>query len=236
MKEKLIVALDVSSLDEENRLLDELDGLVETFKIGSRLFTAQGPPAVHQVKKRGRKVFLDLKYHDIPSTVAMACEAASDLGVDLLTLHTLGGFGMMEAAVTTLFQKERRPKLLGVTLLTSLDEAFLQDVMGPSSRSLREEVLHLAYFAKSAGLDGVVSSPEEIEAIRRECGKEFIILTPGIRPSDAYDIQEDQIRTTTPKEAVKRGADFIVVGRPIIQSTSPREAAKKILEEMEGVI
>jgi orotidine-5'-phosphate decarboxylase len=236
MEEKLIVALDVSSLEEAKRLLDELKGLVKIFKVGSRLFTAYGPPAVKLVQDMGGKVFLDLKFHDIPSTVAMACEAAADLEVDFLTLHTLGGFGMMETAITTLYQREKRPKLLGVTILTSLNEAFLQDVMGTSRRSLEEEVLHLAHFAKSAGLDGVISSPEEVTTIRKELGKDFLIVTPGIRPSDSYTGQEDQVRTTTPREALEKGVDHLVIGRPIIQSKNPRDAALSVLKEMDEVV
>jgi orotidine-5'-phosphate decarboxylase len=235
MEEKLIVALDVSSLEEAKRLLDDLKDLVKIFKVGSRLFTAHGPPAVKIVQDVGGKVFLDLKFHDIPSTVAMACEAAANLEVDFLSLHTLGGFVMMETVITTLYQREKRPKLLGVTLLTSLNEAFFQDVMGTSKRSVQEEVLHLAQFAKSAGLDGVISSPEEVADIREKCGKDFLIVTPGIRLSDSYTEQEDQVRTTTPREALEKGADHLVIGRPIIQSKNPREVAMSVLKEMEEV-
>lgn len=235
MQDKLIVALDVGTLQEVKLLLKDLKGLVHIYKIGSQLFTAQGPPAVQLVKEEGEQVFLDLKFHDIPSTVARACEAAADLEVDFLTLHSLGGFEMMESAVSNLYQKERRPKLLGVTLLTSLDEAFLQEVMGTSERSLAEEVLHLARFAKSAGLDGAIASPGEIEIIRRECGQEFLILTPGIRAVAPLPIREDQVRVKTPREAIQKGADYIILGRPITQAKRPREAAEKVLKEMEGV-
>jgi len=179
-------------------------------------------------------VMLDLKFHDIPNTVARACEGAVELGIDFLTLHASGGFSMLEEAVkTTLLsaqtKKLNRPKLLGVTVLTSIDEAYFKDLFGEIKRSVTEQVIFLAQLARSAGLDGVVASPREVEIIRKECGKDLLIVTPGIRPKPS---QDDQARTMTPGQAIRAGADYIVVGRPIIKAEDPVTAAKEIIEEM----
>jgi len=234
--EKLIVALDFHTLDEAGELIDKLEGNVGTFKVGSRLFTSTGPEAVKLVKDKGAKVFLDLKYHDIPKTVAEACEAAAEIGAEMLTLHTFGGFDMMESAVKLMWSREKanRPLLLGVTVLTSLNEAALQDIVGTSERKIQEEVLLLARLAQSAGLDGVVASPHEIEDIKRQCGTEFVVVTPGVRPKG--EDKGDQARVRTPGEAVAAGADYIVVGRPIIWAKDPKAAAVAILEEMEEAL
>jgi orotidine-5'-phosphate decarboxylase len=236
-KDRLIVALDVATLAEEEKALRELGGTVSFFKVGSQLFTAAGPRAVEAIKKTGAKVFLDLKYHDIPNTVERTAQAACDLGVDLFNVHALGGFEMMECAAKAVWnwseEKGRPgPKILGVTVLTSLSEASLKDVMGETNRTLEEEVLMLARMASSAGLDGVVASPEEIVPIKEACGKEFIVLTPGVRPKGSE--MGDQKRVLTPGEAIRRGADYLVVGRPILSAPNPGEAAGAILKEMEG--
>jgi len=235
-KDRLIVALDVATLAEEEKALRELGGTVSFFKVGSQLFTAAGPRAVEAIKKTGAKVFLDLKYHDIPNTVERTAQAACDLGVDLFNVHALGGFEMMECAAKAVWnwtQEHGRPgpKVLGVTVLTSLSEASLKDVMGETNRTLEEEVLMLARMASSAGLDGVVASPEEIVPIKEACGKEFIVLTPGVRPQGSE--MGDQKRVLTPGEAIRRGADYLVVGRPILSALNPREVAGAILKEME---
>ncbi len=235
-KDRLIAALDVATLAEEEKALRELAGTVSFFKVGSQLFTAAGPRAVEVIKKTGAKVFLDLKYHDIPNTVERTAQAACDLGVDLFNVHALGGFEMMECAGKAVWnwseEKGRPgPKILGVTVLTSLSEASLKDVMGQTNRTLEEEVLMLARMALSAGLDGVVASPEEIVPIKEACGKEFIVLTPGVRPQGSA--MGDQKRVLTPGEAIRRGADYLVVGRPILMAPNPRTAAEAILKEME---
>lgn len=236
VSEKLIVALDLSTLDEAAELIDKLGSKVRTYKVGSRLFTRWGVDALKLVKDKGSKVFLDLKFHDIPNTVAGACEAAAEIGTDMLTIHTFGGFEMMEAVVKIMWgrEKARRPTLLGVTLLTSLNEAFLRDFIGATERTIEEEVLLLARLAQSAGLDGVVASPHEVEAVRRQCGDEFIVVTPGVRPrgQDAGD----QVRVRTPGDAIAAGADYIVVGRPILMAEDPRAAVEEILAEMEEAL
>ncbi len=234
--DKLIVALDFATLDEAKSLLKKLEGTARMYKVGSRLFTRCGPQAVELVKESGARAFLDLKFHDIPNTVAQACEAAAEIGADMLTIHTFGGFEMMESVVKLIWgrEKAKRPVVLGVTLLTSLNEAFLRDFIGATERTIEEEVLLLARLAQSAGLDGVVSSPQEVEAVRRQCGDEFIVVTPGVRP--AGEETGDQVRVKTPGEAIAGGADYIVVGRPIIMAKDPRAAVKSILEEMEEAL
>jgi orotidine-5'-phosphate decarboxylase len=233
---KLIVPLDFTTLDEARMLVDKLEGAAGVFKVGAGLFTKAGPDALKMVKDRDARVFLDLKYHDIPNTVALACESAAEIGVDMLTLHAFGGFEMMEAAVKPMWgrKKEERPILLGVTILTSLNDAFLRDVVGATQRTVEEEVLLLAKLAQSAGIDGVVASPHEIEVVKRECGADFIVVTPGVRP--AGEDKGDQVRVRTPGEAVAAGADYIVVGRPIIRAKDPRKAAMAILDEMEEAL
>ena len=228
--ERLIVPLDVMTLGEEKELLDKLGSVVEFYKIGCTLFTSTGPKAVEEVKKRGFKVFLDLKYFDIPSVVAKAVESLVKLDVEIFTIHTLGGFELMESVVKVLCNMPHKPIALGVTVLTSINEAFLRDVLGTSDVTVEEEVGRLAELARSAGLDGVVASAFEIERIKRICGDDFIVLTPGIRPEGAEKF--DQKRVYTPKEAIKKGADYIVVGRPIINSKEPAKVAEKIIEEI----
>jgi orotidine-5'-phosphate decarboxylase len=228
--ERLIVPLDVSNIEKEKELLDKLSGVVKFYKIGCALFTAAGPESVKEVKKRGHKVFLDLKYFDIPSVVAQALESMVEMDVDMFTIHTLGGFELMETVVKVLWKLEKSPISLGVTILTSINEAFLRDILGTSEVSIDEEVGRLAEMARSAGLDGVVASPFEIEKIRQICGEDLIILTPGIRPKGTENF--DQKRVLTPSEAIKKGSDYIVVGRPIIRSEDPARAAENIIKEI----
>ena len=234
-KERLVFALDVDDFKKAEELVEKLSDYVGVFKVGNQLFTAEGAQVVNTINKRGGKVFLDLKYHDIPNTVALAAEVATKLGVYIFNLHTSGGYEMMKAAVeaskdVSLNLGIRKPLILGVTLLTSINQEILEKDLG-IKRRLEEQVVHLARLAKIAGLDGVVASSREIKSIRKACGEDFIILTPGIRPvGKSFD---DQKRIMTPREATRLGADFLVVGRPIRDAADPVEAAKEILKEME---
>ena len=234
-KERLVFALDVDDFKKAEELVEKLGDYVGVFKVGNQLFTAEGVKVVNMINKRGGKVFLDLKYHDIPNTVALAAEVATKLGVYIFNLHSSGGYEMMKAAVeaskdVSLNLGIRKPLILGVTLLTSINQEILEKDLG-IKRRLEEQVVHLARLAKIAGLDGVVASSREIESIRKACGEDFIILTPGIRPvGKSFD---DQKRIMTPREATRLGADFLVVGRPIRDAADPVEAAKEILKEME---
>lgn len=232
---KLIVALDVQSLGQAEGLVNRLMPTVKIFKVGLGLFTLYGPEAVKLVQKKGGRVFLDLKFHDIPNTVAHSIRSAAKLGVFMVNMHILGGLQMMKHALYAAKEeagklKLNRPKILGVTILTSLNEFDIKEI--GICRNLDEEVLHLSRMAEQAKLDGIVASPNEISLIRKELGKDFIIVTPGIRPSWAAT-KDDQKRIMTPKEAIKAGADYIVVGRPIIEAKDPLEAAKKIIKEIE---
>jgi orotidine-5'-phosphate decarboxylase len=233
--DRVLVALDVDKLDEATRLLDALAGTIAGCKIGSQLFTAAGPAAVEAARKRGFRVFLDLKFHDIPNTVAGAVREATRLGVFMLNMHASGGMAMMRAgaeaaraAAATLGVP--RPLCLGVTVLTSLDRHALDREVGVGA-TVEGHVLHLAARAGEAGLDGVVASPREIRALRIGMGQDFIVVTPGIRPASASAL-DDQVRVATPAAAVRAGADYIVVGRPIIAAPDPRAAATAILKEL----
>ncbi|GAB4112526.1 MAG: orotidine-5'-phosphate decarboxylase [Candidatus Caldatribacteriota bacterium] len=234
-KERLIIALDVDNLKIAGNLVDKLGEYVNIFKIGNQLFTAEGTQAIKMLKEKGKEVFLDLKFHDIPNTVARAAEAATRLGVYIFNLHISGGLEMMRAAVeasrnASLTWKIRKPIILGVTILTSINQKILEEEIG-IKKSLEEQVANLAKLAQAAGLDGVIASSREIEMIRKGCGEDFIILTPGMRP--AGKLIHDQKRVMTPGEAIKRGADFIVVGRPIREAANPVQAMREIIEEME---
>ncbi len=231
---RLIVALDVPALRDASDMARRIAPHVAAAKIGSQLFTAEGPRAVHVMHDLGLRVFLDLKFHDIPNTVAGAVATASSLGVWLLNVHASGGAAMMAEAAqaasgaTRPAARDARPIVLGVTVLTSLDEAGLRATLG-TVRTLREQVLHLAREAQAAGLDGVVASPHEISDIRQACGPDFLIVTPGVRPADAD--RGDQRRVLTPGEAIRAGADYVVVGRPILAAKDPVEAALRIADE-----
>ncbi|HVG18639.1 MAG TPA: orotidine-5'-phosphate decarboxylase [Blastocatellia bacterium] len=233
-KDRVIVALDVADRDSALRLVEQVSGMVGMFKIGSQLFTAEGPHLVREIVTSGERVFLDLKFHDIPNTVAGAVESSARLGVSILNVHTLGGSEMMRAAAHAVGDRGllwiTRPAVLGVTVLTSMDKADLADVGIPLD--LTSEVVRLATLARDSGLDGIVASPHEIRLIR-ECitAERFIILTPGIRP--AWSAKGDQKRIATPVDAIRDGADFIVIGRAITDSPEPRAAAERILEEID---
>jgi len=210
--------------------------LISFYKIGLRLFTLGGPRIISKLKEMDVKLFLDLKLHDIPNTVADASRAAVSMGVDMFNLHIGGGMRMMQAAVEAARDEADRigippPILLGVTVLTSLDEDEMRRIYG-TERSIRDQVAHMAEMAKSAGLNGVVASPLEIDVIRDRCGEDFTIVTPGVRPE--WFERGDQRRVMTPSQALRAGADYIVVGRPIYASDDPRGAAFKIIEEIEG--
>jgi orotidine-5'-phosphate decarboxylase len=237
MRDRLFVALDVESLDEAARLLDQLEETVRGVKIGSQLFTAGGPAAVELAHKRGHRVFLDLKFHDIPNTVAGAVRSAARLGVFMLNVHASGGLEMMRAAAESAAQAARnfgvpRPICLGVTVLTSLDRRALASEIGVPA-SVEGHVLRLAESARLAGLDGCVASPQEIRRIRLALGPQFAIVTPGIRPATAAT-EDDQKRVATPRAALDAGADFLVVGRPITAARDPKAAAAAIITELEA--
>jgi orotidine-5'-phosphate decarboxylase len=228
---KIIFALDVHGLDDIDRWADTLAGKVGMFKVGKELFTACGPAAVKAVQRHGGQVFLDLKYHDIPNTVASAmCEAAR-LGVQLANLHALGGAEMMATAVAAVHKEcggAERPRLLAVTILTSSTVETLRQV--GIEHSVADMVVRLARLAKESGMDGVVASPLEIGLIREACGPDFLIVTPGVRP--AFASADDQKRVMTPAEAVSSGADYLVIGRPIAKAANPVEAAECITTEI----
>ena len=235
-RERLVLALDVDNFKKAEQLVGKLSDYIGVFKIGSQLFTAEGAKVVNMVNDKGSKVFLDLKFHDIPNTVARAAEVAAKLGVYIFNVHTSGGYEMMKAAaeITAKTSQElgiKKPLILGVTLLTSINQEILEKEIGIKKR-LKEQVVHLAKLAKAAGLDGVVASSCEIKEIRKACGEDFVILTPGIRP--AGKPSDDQKRVMTPQEAIKLGSDFLVIGRPIRNASNPVEATKEILREMEG--
>jgi orotidine-5'-phosphate decarboxylase len=235
---QLLVALDVDSGARALELAAGLRDLAGGFKVGSRLFTAEGPDLVRRIVASGAPVFLDLKFHDIPNTVAQAVEAAVSTGVWMLNVHASGGVPMMQAAAraaaeTATKEGRRRPIVIGVTVLTSMDDATLGSI--GVQRPLFEQVVTLARMAQDAGLDGVVASPQETAAIRAACGPDFSIVTPGIRGASAGTAKNDQSRTMGPAEAIKAGASYIVVGRPIIAATDPRAAAAAIVDELQAV-
>jgi orotidine-5'-phosphate decarboxylase len=247
-RSSLIVALDFDSLNTALKFAKQVADLVGMFKIGSQLFTAAGPAAVKEISALGPGIFLDLKFHDIPNTVAGAVlSSAAMTGVQLVNVHALGGTAMLHAAAQAISagvpMGADRPRLIAVTVLTSMDAKAIREVGigGPP----KTRVVKLAKLAKSAGVDGVVASVQEARAIRKACGRDFLIVTPGVRPEIKSDSSangpakskplaktDDQARTATPTEAIKAGADFLVVGRPITAAPDPRAAAQSIVDEI----
>src|SRR5881227_3573421 len=223
--DKIIVALDVATKEKALELVEQLRGEISFFKIGLQLYTAEGPEIVRAVLSTGAKVWLDLKLYDIPNTVARAVESASHLGVHMLTIHLSGGSEMVRAATAA---RANNMLLLGVTVLTSSTEQTLREI-GIDSK-VDDQVLRLAKLGVEAGIDGVVASPHEIKSLRREFGDKIKIVVPGIRPSWAEP--GDQKRFMTPREALEAGADYLVIGRPIIAHPDPNEAAAKILQDL----
>jgi orotidine-5'-phosphate decarboxylase len=234
-KDRIIFALDVGRFEEAQRFVRLLRDRVGFFKVGKELFTHAGPKVVDMVQQKGQRTFLDLKFHDIPNTVSKASQASTRLGVAMFNVHAMGGVEMMAAAVEAARSTARelaihKPIVLGVTVLTSLDNGALKEVGIESP--VKEQVERLAKLVRKAGLDGVVASPKEIQLIRKTCGKDFVIVTPGVRPRHAA--KNDQRRVMTPREAIQAGADFLVIGRPIQMASDPVEAVERIVEEMEG--
>jgi orotidine-5'-phosphate decarboxylase len=228
MKPDLIVALDVGSLDKALKLRDELAGVVDFFKVGKELFTAVGPRILDELS--GSRIFLDLKFHDIPNTVAGAVTAAVARRVDIVDVHASGGRAMMEAAVSAASKADHTPRVFGVTVLTNLGDEDLAE-LGFSDRS-RDQVVRLAKLAQASGLDGVVASPLEIEAVLEATDRKLDVLVPGVRPKWA-SASHDQKRVATPEDVARRGARYVVVGRAITQQEQPVDAAKRILEELD---
>ena len=228
--ERLIVALDFHTMSDVKKLVEELGDSVNFYKVGMELFYSVGAGVVEWLKSRDKKIFLDLKLHDIPNTVAGGLCSLMNLGADILNVHAAGGFTMMKTAAETLHAEADKtgvpcPKLIAITVLTSISQA---EWCG--AKKISEQVVEFAKLAQDAGLDGVVASPQEAKLIRDACGGNFLIVTPGIRPAGA-DIN-DQQRISTPKAALQNGATHLVIGRPIRAAKNPREAAEKILAEI----
>ena len=233
--EQLFCAIDTPSLEAADKLTGEITGLVGGVKLGLEFFAANGPSGVRTISARGTPIFLDLKLHDIPNTVAGTIRALAPLNVAFLTLHAAGGRAMLQAAVTAAREAadsvgSRRPLLLGVTVMTSLDENDLRDV--GQDPMTHHQVDRLAFLAQDSGLDGVVCSAQEIAHLRRRYGQHLVLMVPGIRP--AWTTNDDQKRITTPAEAVGLGADYLVIGRPITRATDPAGAAKRIVADLQA--
>jgi orotidine-5'-phosphate decarboxylase len=224
-RDRLIVALDLPTQAKALALVSVLSDSVSTYKIGLQLYTADGPAIVQAVAATGAKIFLDLKLHDIPNTVAKAVSAAGELGVQMLTVHLSGGSAMLRAAVAA---KPPQLSLLGVTVLTSATQETLGEI-GVDSE-LQDHVVRLAELGKSSGVDGLITSPHEVRLLRERLGPEVTLVTPGVRP--AWAAADDQKRFTTPREALNGGADYLVIGRPITAASDPRAAVERIVEEM----
>ena len=236
-KQKIILPLDVNSADKAIELVKQLKDDVGAFKVGLELVNAAGLGIFDKITQAGAdRIFYDCKFHDIPNTVAGASRGAAKLGIWMFNVHCSGGFAMMKAAKDAAIEQSEKlgvscPLVIGVTVLTSIDQTVLNDEMRVPG-SVADQVVNLAKLAKQAGLDGVVASPHEIELIRAACGPDFLIVTPGVRPTGAEI--GDQKRVMTPSEAVKRGADYLVIGRPIIKADDPKAAAQTIAAEIGG--
>ncbi len=229
-KDRLIIALDVPHASEAQKIVNQIGDAASTYKVGKQLFTAEGPQVVRDLVASGRKVFLDLKFHDIPNTVAGAVQSAADLGVSMLTVHASGGSKMLKAASDAAAGSATKPLVLAVTVLTSLSDADLQELGLPVG--VADQVLRLAGIARNAGCTGLVASAHEAASLRRNLGEGFAIVTPGVRPAGA-DVG-DQARVVTPAGAFKAGATHIVVGRPITGDEDPKRATEDILREIES--
>ncbi len=228
-KDRLIVALDVPSATQARQIVQSIGDGATTYKVGKQLFTAKGPQLVRELVASGRKVILDLKFHDIPNTVAAAVRSAAELGVTMLTVHASGGSKMLKAAVEAAAQSAAKPMVLAVTVLTSFSDADLQEI-GVSGTVLTQ-VLRLGALARKAGCGGLVASAHEARELRRELGEGFAIVTPGVRP--AGSAAGDQARVVTPREAIAAGATHLVVGRPILEAVNPAQAAADILAQIQ---
>ena len=229
-EERLIVALDLSSAAEAGKIVHTLGPAISTYKIGNQLFTAEGPGIVRELVASGKKVFLDLKFHDIPNTVAGGVRSAAAMGFAMLTVHAAGGSAMLRAAVEAARQAAKPPLILAVTVLTSLSDADLHEI-GVAGRT-RDHALVLATLAQNCGCDGVIASPHEARTIRQDLGAGFVIVTPGIRPAGTG--KGDQSRVNTPAQAIAAGADYLVVGRPITEAAEPQRAVQEIIQEITG--
>ena len=227
-REQLIVALDVSSAAQAQNIVTSLGESVSFYKVGMQLYTAEGPAIVRELVDAGKRVFLDLKYHDIPNTVASAIREAGKLGVSLLTVHGFGGSKMLRAAAEAARESNPAMKVVAVTVLTSMDQDDLNEIM---HGNLGEQVVYLAGLALRAGCHGVVSSAREVRAIRTRLGNDFLVITPGVRPAGAA--HGDQARVVTPAEAIAAGSSHLVVGRPITAAANPAQEAEKIISEIE---
>jgi orotidine-5'-phosphate decarboxylase len=227
-KDRLIVALDVPGATQARQIVQAIGDAATTYKVGKQLFTAEGPQVVRDLVASGRKVFLDLKYHDIPNTVAAAVRTAAELGVSMLTVHASGGSKMLKAAVEAASQSSAKPMVLGVTVLTSLSDSDLLE-LGIAGNVL-SQVLRLGALARAAGCGGLVASAQEARELRKALGEGFAIVTPGVRPVGAS--AGDQARVVTPKDAIAAGATYLVVGRPILEAPDPAKAAQQIADEI----
>jgi orotidine-5'-phosphate decarboxylase len=225
---KIIVALDYPDAESALRLVNQLTPDLCRLKVGKELFTSSGPQLIESVQEKGFEVFLDLKFHDIPNTVAKACEAAAKLGVWMVNVHALGGQKMMAAAREALEKYTSRPRLIAVTILTSMDQQDIAQVGLQGTPG--DNVISLARLAQSSGLDGVVCSPQEVAQLHQELAGDFLLVTPGVRPQGAS--QDDQKRTMTPKQALQSGASYLVIGRPITRAEDPLQALKVICTEI----
>lgn len=234
MRDRLIVALDVPTRKEAFQLVKKLDGEVGAYKIGMQLYNSEGPDIVRDIQLFGGKVFVDLKFHDIPNTVAQTSRVMARRQAFMYTMHAGGGSKMLSVAAQATIEEAQKlgvekPLAIAVTVLTSISQQEFEGEMGVQ-RQIKDHVVGLAMMAKEAGMDGVVCSPQEIRPIRQACGQDFLVVTPGVRPTWASS--DDQKRVMTPLEAIREGANYLVVGRPIIKDDDPKEAARRIVEEM----